>query len=412
MIEYHLELISGPESGRSLAIAEGKTVVVGRGQGSDLLINDPSISRSHCTLQVDGGKLILRDKESRSGTYLGPQRVTEHVWLPGQVLKLGDTEIRCRLGDQPDATTLVGRGIAPATSTPDPRVPPLPALLGQTFNKYRLDKIISAGNSGMVFQATDTEANQRVAVKVLAPDLAHSDEQKERFVRAMKTMLPIKHPNIVRLLHAGKNGPFCWAAMEYVDGENLAQVIDRIGVEGMLDWREVWRIAMHIGQALQEAEKQKIIHRNVTPTNILRRKSDKVSLLGDLMLAKALEGNQTAQVTKPGQLIGDLPYMSPERTRQDATVDCRSDLYGLGATMYALLTGRAPFEGNSLPELVRQIRSDVPPPPKQFQLSVNDKFQDIVVQLLAKRPEDRFDSAARLLKELAWIGKLDNLKID
>jgi len=265
----------------------------------------------------------------------------------------------------------------------------------------------------MVFLATDTETKQRVAIKALTPDLANSDEQKERFVRAMKTMLPIKHPNIIRLLQAGKNGPFCWAAMEFVDGENLAQVIDRIGVEGMLDWRDVWRVAMHIGRALQAAEENKIIHRNVTPTNILRRKSDKVSLLGDLMLAKAIEGNLAAQVTRPGQMIGDLPYMSPERTRDGAQVDGRSDLYGLGATMYALLTGRPPYESNSLLELVKQIRSDQPPPPpKQFQLSIADKFQDVVMQLLAKRPEDRYSSPGAMIKELLWVGKLNNLTID
>src|SRR5439155_14045036 len=165
-------------------------------------------------------------------------------------------------------------------------------------------------------------------------------------------------------------------------------------------WREVWRVAMHVGQALDEAAAQKIIHRNVTPANILRRKSDKACLLGDLMLAKALEGTLSQQITRPGQLIGDVPYMSPERTRDAATVDCRSDLYGLGATLYALLTGRPPFAGDSLPELVRKVRSDEPQPPKEFQLSINDKFPDVVLQLLTKRPDDRVATAADLLKDL------------
>jgi pSer/pThr/pTyr-binding forkhead associated (FHA) protein len=410
MLEYHLDLIAGPDSGRTLKIADGQTLVVGRGQASDLQVNDPRISRAHCTLLVDSGKLILRDNGSSGGTFVGQLRVTEHLLQPGDVVKLGDTEMRCRLSTGTDATTLGGSG--DLANPPQPQMAPLHKLLGHMLGRFQLDKIISAGNSGMVFQATDTENKQRVAVKVLAPDLAHSDEQKDRFIRAMKTMMPIRHPNIVPLLFAGKNGPYCWAAMEFIDGENLAQVISRIGVEGMLDWREAWRVAVHIGRALREAEKQKIIHRNVTPTNILRRKSDKTSVLGDLMLAKALEGTLAAQVTRPGQLIGDLPYMSPERTRQDAPVDCRSDLYGLGATLYALLTGRPPFEGNSLPDLVKQIRSDAPPPPKQFQLSINDKFQDIVLQLLAKRPEDRYATAGDMLRDVEWVGKLDNLKAD
>jgi serine/threonine protein kinase len=410
MLVFQLDLVSGPDAGRTLSIADGQSLVVGRGQGSDLLINDPRISRAHCTLQADMGRLILRDNGSSGGTFLGQQRITEYSLQPGDLIKIGDTEFRCRLSSPRDATTL--SPTSDLAHPPQPQTTPLHKLLGHSLGRFHLDKIISAGNSGMVFQATDTENKQRVAIKVLAPDLAHSEEQQERFLRAMKTMMPIRHPNIVALLYAGKNGPYCWAAMEYVEGENLAQVISRIGVEGMLDWRDAWRVAVHIGRALREAEKHKIIHRNVTPTNIIRRKADRTAVLGDLMLAKALEGTLAQQVTRPGQLIGDLPYMSPERTRQGAAVDCRSDLYGLGATLYALLTGRAPFEGNSLPEIVRQIRSDVPPSPKQYQLSVNEKFQDVVMQLLAKRPEDRYATASDMLRDVEWVGKMDNLKAD
>ena len=186
---------------------------------------------------------------------------------------------------------------------------------------------------------------------MLTPNVADSEEQKERFVRAMKTMMPIRHPNIVQLYNAGKKGPYCWAAMEFIEGESLASVIDQIGVQGMLDWRDVWRVAVHIGRALREAYERKIIHRNVTPTNILKREQGGVYLLGDLMLAKALEGSLAKQVTQPGQVIGDVPYMPPERTRDGAQVDGRADIYGLGATCYALLTGHPPFESDSLPEI-------------------------------------------------------------
>ena len=97
------------------------------------------------------------------------------------------------------------------------------------------------------------------AVKVLSPHLTATDDQRSRFVRAMKTMLPIEHENLVRLYHAGKTGPYCWAAMEYVEGENLASVIERIGIEGMLDWRKVWQVAINIAQALQTAAEHKVI---------------------------------------------------------------------------------------------------------------------------------------------------------
>jgi serine/threonine-protein kinase len=180
----------------------------------------------------------------------------------------------------------------------------------------------------------------------------------------------------------------------------------------MLDWREVWRVAVHIGRALAEAYSRKIIHRNVTPTNILRRHKDKVCLLGDLMLAKALEGTLAKQVTQPGQLVGDVPYMSPERTRDSDAVDCRSDIYGLGAMLYALMTGKPPFESSSLPELIRMVREAAPVEPKQYQLSINELFQDLVLKMISKKPEDRFETPRHLLRELDRIGKYNSLEAD
>lgn len=104
---------------------------------------------------------------------------------------------------------------------PQPKTTPLKDLVGQSLGSYHLDEIISAGNSGMVFKATDTDKNRVAAVKVLTPDITNQDEQRDRFVRAMKTMIDVRHPNIVRLQNAGKTGPYCWAAMEYIEGEDL-----------------------------------------------------------------------------------------------------------------------------------------------------------------------------------------------
>jgi serine/threonine-protein kinase len=263
----------------------------------------------------------------------------------------------------------------------------------------------------MVFRGTDQQKNQPVAIKVLFPEFSGDDQQKERFVRAMQTMLPIRDEHIVALYAAGKNGPYCWAAMEYIEGESLARVIERIGVAGMLDWRDAFRVAVQIGRALDTAYEHKIIHRNVTPENILQRNSDKHVKLGDLMLAKALEGTQARQVTSPGQLVGDVAYMSPERTRDQAIVDHRSDIYGLGATVYALLAGRAPFKANSLAELIRKIRDEQPTPPKKYQLSVPDLFQDIVLKMLAKDPDDRFQKPAEFLKELQAVAKYQGVNL-
>ena len=200
--------------------------------------------------------------------------------------------------------------------------------------------------------------------------------------------------------------------MQYVDGESLEKVIERIGIRGMLDWTHVFRVAVDICKALEESYQHKIVHRNLTPDNILRRTKDKVCLLGDLMLAKATEGTLAKQVTRPGEIVGNLSYLPPERTFEDQTIDHRSDLYGLGATLYALLTGRPPFESKSMPELVKMIRDQQPTKPKEFQLSIHDGFQDVVMELLEKRPEDRYQTPHDVMRDLERVAKFSGQKID
>jgi serine/threonine protein kinase len=409
-MQRELIVVAGPDAGRSFSLEDGQRLTIGRGQASDTQLNDPRVSRVHCQVSIDGGKTLLLDSGSSSGSFVAGEKIVQYELKPGDVFQIGDSQIRYQL-DRPHEVSTIAGDTAFGRPKPKPTIPPLKELVGEKLHNYRLDAIISSSATGMVFKAHDVKHDLVAAVKVLTPDIAHSDEQKERFVRAMKTMLPIQHPNLVRIYNAGKTGPHCWAAMEFVDGESLTDVIDRIGIEGMLDWREVWRIAVHIGRALAEAHEHKIIHRNVTPTNILRRHTDKVCLLGDLMLVKALEGTLAKQVTQPGQLIGDVPYMSPERTR-DSGADCRSDIYGLGATLYALLTGRPPFESSSLPDLIRMVRECEPVKPKKYQLSIDDLFQDLVMRMTAKRPEDRQQTPRELLRDLSRIGKYNGLATD
>jgi serine/threonine-protein kinase len=276
---------------------------------------------------------------------------------------------------------------------------------------FEIRKKLATGASGMVFRAQDEEHSRTVALKVLWPETSKDEEAVQRFVRAMKTMLPVRHENIVQIYAAGKTGPYCWLAMEYVEGESLTDVIARIGTLGMLDWQYAFRVAVHIARALEAAAGHDIIHRNVTPANILVRASDKTAKLGDLMLAKAMSGTLARQVTRPGQLVGDVLYMSPERTRSEAEVDGRSDIYSLGATVYAVLTGRPPFEGSSLPEIVTRIRQAQPEKPKKYQLSVPDLFEGVVLRMLAKRPEDRFQTPTDLLKDLERVGRYQGMSL-
>jgi serine/threonine-protein kinase len=282
-------------------------------------------------------------------------------------------------------------------------------LVGKTIYQYEVKRVLARGKTSMVFLAEHTAKKLVVALKVLYPELSHKEEETQRFVRSVKTMLSIRHPNIVQLYDAGRTDGNCWMAMEYVQGASLTRVIKEVGVNGMLDWRDALIVGIHISRALQEAFAHHIIHRNIQPANILIRSSDNVAKLADLTLAKALEGRLADPITGIGQLIGDLVYMAPERTIANGNIDARSDIYSLGATIYTLICGRLPFEGHTLPDLVGRIRKNVPPSPRQFQALMPELFERVILKALAKRPEDRYQSPGSLLADLERIAAAEGI---
>ncbi len=408
-MSLQLLVIAGPDKGRAFTLQAGPDLMLGRSAQAFYQLSDPRTSRNHCQVLNDGDSVSVVCNGGSGGTLVNGKAVKRQALKVGDVLQVGDTQLRLQVGDLPLDVALAH---APAAPTAVPAKVPerLESLSGQTLSHYEVGPVIGRGSSCLVFHASDTKDNRPVAFKVLLPEFSRDEEEMQRFVRAMKTVLPLRHPNLITCYSAGKTGPYCWVAMEYVAGENMKQVIERIGVAGMLDWRYAFKVAVHVGRALQYAHGENIIHRNVTPTNILLDAPTKTVKLGDLMLAKALEGG--TQITKPGELVGDIVYMSPERTRGiPEEIDARSDLYGLGATVYALLAGRPPFEGHTLAEKVTRIRQSAPEKPTKYQMSIPGQFEGVVLKLLAKRPEERYQSAAEMLRELERVAKFAGVTV-
>ena len=404
-MSFQLTVISGQDEGREILLSDGETTL-GRSTRAKIQLGDLSISRQHCVFLLRGDELTVTDAGSSSGTIVNGSRTTQIVLNAGDELRLGNSILRVNqnLGEQ---KTVMPAPVQQRASSDKE----LLDLTGTKIHDYQIERAVGEGKTGVIYQAHDTKKDRTVAVKILKPEVSEDKEGMQRFVRAMKTMFVVRHENLVRIYNVGKTGELTWVAMEYVDGESMAQVIDRIGTAGMLDWEYAFRVAVHGARALEAAANHSIIHRNIRPENILMREADQVVKLGDTMLAKALEGSMARQITRPGQLIGDLAYMSPEQTASAEHADGRSDLYALGATCYALLTGRPPFESRSFPELLEMIRKDTPKSPKVFQLSINDLFSGCVMQLLKKRPEDRYQTPTALLKELDRIAKFANVCI-
>ena len=403
-VPYQLVVIKGPDQGKTFAVQEGQDIVIGRGKDATLQVTDPRTSRQHCLIEVRSGQIQVLDAGGSGGTHVNSRSVSRHNLSPGDRIGIGDSEIRLETAD--------GTGPAdPASPAADSAAKPTAAgkdyfdLVGQKVHNYQVEREIARGNSGVIFKCRDTEKNRDIALKVLWPELSTDSEAVQRFVRAMKTMFPVRHENLVRIYNAGRSEKYVWVALEYVEGESLDRVIQRIGTVGMLDWEYSFRVAVQISRALVAAYEHNIIHRNITPESILIRSSDKTAKLGDMMLAKALESSQSEQLTKPGQVIGDMAYAPPERTDSGGEIDCRSDIYSLGATVYSLIAGRPPFESTSLPELISSIRTEKPVAPKEFQLSIHGMFEGAVLRMLEKRPKDRFETPIELLKDLERIGK-------
>jgi hypothetical protein len=408
-----LMVIAGPDRGLPIPLTEDTPTRIGRSQSILTRLTDPHVSRVHCVVQITGGQAVLSDSNSAGGTFVNGKHVTRQSLRPGDIVQVGTTQLRYDNTDHPAETSTLAPGAMPAAKPAEQATATLDALVGQTLSHFEIVVIAARGRSGVVFKARDTNDNRTVALKVLNPEFARDEDDVQRFVRAMKTVMPLRHANFVSMLGAGRTGDFCWASMEYIEGESLAQVIQRICVAGMVDWRVALRVAIHIARALVYAHKNNVIHRNITPANVLIQASDKVAKLGDLMLAKALEGSMAQQITRPGELLGEVDYMSPERTHGTTEVDGRSDIYSLGAMIYRLLTGRPPFAGGSLMETIVKIRQTETKPekPKKYQLAIPDLFEGIVMRMIAKQPSDRYQTAAEMLGELERVAKFQGVTV-
>ena len=393
-----LVVAAGPDSGRGFALADGQTLVIGRGRDSATHLTDPRVSRVHCVLEVSRGRFRLTDNASASGTRVNGIAVTTCDVSPGDTIRVGETTLILCFAGVHDRGTITDGSPARPVATPQAVVNDLG---GQLISHYEVIAPIARGRSGVIFKARDRRDGKVVALKVLDPEYCRRKKEFQRFARAIHTVVKLRHENLVSVYAgAGKTNVVCWIAMEFVDGESLTEVIRRIGPANMLDWRYALKVAAQVARALDAAHASQIVHRNISPANILIRRGDNLAKLNDLILAKATEGMLNRQITMPGEIVGDLRYTPPERTGDLSVVDTRSDIYSLGATVYALLTGRPPFEGYSVPETIARIRTAAPVPPRKYQLAIPELLQDVVLSTLAKRPEDRPRTAADLLLAL------------
>ncbi len=258
---------------------------------------------------------------------------------------------------------------------------------------FRLERTIGMGGTGIVAQATDTQLNRRVAVKVLYPHLAASGAAKQRFAREAQAAAAVVHPSVVPIHAVDAEHSPPYLVMTYVPGGSLQQRLDQ---SGPLDLVEILRIALQIAEGLAAAHAQGLVHRDVKPANILLEAGTDRVLLTDFGLARALDD---ATLTASGFVAGTPPYMSPEQARGDV-VDGRSDIFSVGSLLYAMAVGRAPFIGSSALHVLQQVSDRATPNVREQNERMPEWFDRLIAACHEKVPSRRIPSAEELASVL------------
>jgi WD40 repeat protein len=273
-----------------------------------------------------------------------------------------------------------------------------PAYLGRLAH-FDVMRVVGRGGMGVVFEAFDTRLQRNVALKVLDPEFADDDSARQRFCREARAAASISHENVVAVHQVekadGERLPFL--VMQLIAGESLEQRLTR---EKKLPLREIVRIAMQAAHGLVAAHAQGLIHRDIKPANILLESTQDQVKLTDFGLARVAED---VKLTRTGFVAGTPLYMSPEQAMGEAT-DHRSDLFSLGVILYEMCAGESPFAANSALAILRKIVDSKPRPLRELNPAIPEWFTWTVDQLLAKKPDDRIQTAAQLaeLLDFQW----------
>jgi serine/threonine protein kinase len=246
---------------------------------------------------------------------------------------------------------------------------------------YHVEKLIGRGGMGSVYKGLNAKTGQPVAIKVIATGIANQPRFRRRFAAEIEALKRLRHPNIVSLIGYGEEKGLLFYSMEYVPGKSLHE---HLRSKKQLHWQDALRIGIETTAALKHAHNIGIIHRDLKPANLMLDTDGTVKLT-DFGIAKLFGSTDETAV---GAVIGTADYMPPEQA-EGKPVTVRSDLYSLGCMLFALLSGRPPFTGKSVPEVLYSVRFSPVPDLRQFNDHLPDQLVDLIHQLLEKDPQKR-----------------------
>lgn len=384
-----LTIIEGGDKGRSVPLPQDREFVIGRDPGAELTIASKSASRRHCRILFKGGTFRIRDLDSSNGTLVNGKKVREVALKTGDVIEVAHVKLAFGLEE--------ARPVIAEEGTE--------AFVPKEVGGYLIQERVGGSRLGLVYRAWQKGTGKLALVRLLPPAMVGKEKIVKRFARLTEAGTELNHPNVVQTLGAGEENGIHYIVSEFVEGKSLQQTLDEMGDGVPLDAKLVVDVLLQIAKALEHAFKHNIVHRDIKPGNIIVNK-DGHAKLDNLWLAKRVEGPYSAyDLSVAGKPAGSLAYMPPEQVVDAKNVDCRADIYSLGATAYRCLTGRLPLKGETLKATVDKIKYEDPQPVRDLNKDVPASVAKVVARAMAKVPGQRYQTPTELVVELGLARK-------
>ncbi|MEW6062298.1 MAG: serine/threonine-protein kinase, partial [Bacteroidota bacterium] len=258
-----------------------------------------------------------------------------------------------------------------------------------TIMQYEIIEQLGEGGMGVVYKAKDTKLDRFVALKFLTKQVGASESDRQRFIQEAKAAATLNHPNICTIYDVAEHEGQMFIAMEFIDGETLRDRTNNISFKQSIE------IGIQVAEALAAAHEKGIVHRDIKPENVMLRKDGLVQIM-DFGLAK-LQG--VSRLTREGNTVGTMGYMSPEQV-QGFNVDHRTDIFSFGVLLYELLSGQSPFKGMHETAIIYEIVNVDPEPISIVKPELPPDLDAILLECLAKEPDERYQSAKEIVKDL------------
>jgi eukaryotic-like serine/threonine-protein kinase len=270
---------------------------------------------------------------------------------------------------------------------------------GDRVGDFGLEEAIGSGGMGAVFRAVDIKLDRQVALKILPPDQAVDPEVVQRYYQEGRAAARLDHENIARVYSIGHDGDYHYICFEYIEGTTIRQRVER---DGPMAVDDAINYTLQIANALVHAAERGVVHRDIKPSNIIVTPLGRAKLV-DMGLARRFERGEDTGLTQSGMTLGTFDYISPEQARDPRDVDVRGDLYSLGCTLFHMLSGRPPFPEGTVLQKLLQHQEEPPPDIRKLNPAVHDDLASILVKLMAKDRDRRYQTPELLVRDLLTV---------